>query len=163
MCLQSLVYEIAPFSIRLTLVQPNLEAFLHHKMTFVPSLSDYKPAANPALSIRDTLFRSLPDITSFPSSTELPLRPEPKLEGEEGTTISGYPSTSDPLLLRDIGHTLISIGGHPNPPIRHVFGFDAIETVREKLRGVTEEMEEFLDATRAVDIQNSNDQDGKTA
>ena len=45
-----------------------------------------------------------------------------------------------------------AIGGLENPPSRHIVGLEGSNVVREKLKTVTEELEDFVDASLAVDI-----------
>ena len=49
-------------------------------------------------------------------------------------------------------YALTAIGGHENPPARHIVGFEGADAVKEKLKTVTEELEDFVDASLAVDI-----------
>jgi hypothetical protein len=50
---------------------------------------------------------------------------------------------------------LVAIGGHENPPARHIVGFEGAEAVKEKLKTVTEELEDFLETSLSVDIFDS--------
>ena len=47
---------------------------------------------------------------------------------------------------------IAAIGGHDNPPARHIVGFEGVESVKEKLKTVSEELEDFLEVSGAVDI-----------
>jgi hypothetical protein len=49
-------------------------------------------------------------------------------------------------------HALTAIGGHENPPARHIVGCEGAVAVKEKLKTVTEELEDFVEASLAVDI-----------
>lgn len=52
----SLAYEIAPFNIKVTIVQPNKEInVLTNKITFAPALEQYESQNNPAPMLRDIL------------------------------------------------------------------------------------------------------------
>ncbi|KAL0943849.1 short chain dehydrogenase reductase family protein [Colletotrichum truncatum] len=143
----SLAYEIAPFNIKVTIVQPNKEIqSLTNKIIFAPQLPYYDSEINPAPSIRDMLSNVLnmnPDTAIEPSDTEVISR-YPKLP----------PSVTDRLVLETV-HALTAIGGHENPPARHIVGFEGSMAVREKLKTVTEELEDFVEASLAVDIFDS--------
>jgi hypothetical protein len=140
----SLAYEIAPFNIKVTIVQPHKEIqSLTNRIVFAPQLPYYDSEINPAPSIRDMLSNVLnmnPDTALEPSDTEV-LSRYPKL-----------PSASVDRLVMETVHALTAIGGHENPPARHIVGFEGSMAVREKLKTVTEELEDFVDASLAVDI-----------
>ncbi|KAL8338013.1 hypothetical protein RB601_006650 [Gaeumannomyces tritici] len=82
-------------------------------------------------------------------------------DGGSGNSSSGdsilyrYPrlpaAALDKLVMETV-HALTAIGGHENPPARHIVGFEGSIAVKEKLRTVTEELEDFVDASLAVDI-----------
>ena len=50
-------------------------------------------------------------------------------------------------------HALVAVGGHENPPGRHIVGFEAVASVKEKLKTVSEELEDFVEVSAAVDIE----------
>ena len=140
----SLAYEIAPFNIKVTIVQPNKEIqSLTNKIIFAPQLPYYDSEVNPAPSIRDMLSNVLnvnPETAIEPSETEILYR-YPRLP----------PSSVDRLVMETV-HALTAIGGHENPPTRHIVGFEGSIAVKEKLKTVTEELEDFVEASVAVDI-----------
>jgi NAD(P)-dependent dehydrogenase (short-subunit alcohol dehydrogenase family) len=141
----SLAYEIAPFNIKVTIVQPHKEIqSLTNNITFAPQLPHYDSESNPAPSVRDifgNLLNLNPDTAiGEPSHTEI-LSRYPKL-----------PAASLDRLVGETVHALTAIGGHENPPARHIVGFEGAEAVKEKLRTVMEELEDFVDASVAVDI-----------
>ncbi|KAK6219892.1 short-chain dehydrogenase/reductase [Colletotrichum tabaci] len=145
----SLAYEIAPFNIKVTIVQPNKEIqSLTNKIIFAPQLPWYDSDVNPAPSIRDMLGNVLnmnPDTAvPDPNETEEVQVRYPKLP----------PAATDRLVLETV-HALTAIGGHENPPARHIVGFEGAIAVKEKLKTVTEELEDFVDASLAVDIFDS--------
>lgn len=49
-------------------------------------------------------------------------------------------------------HAITAIGGHENPPARHIVGSEGAASVREKLKTVSEELEDFIECSCAVDI-----------
>ncbi|WQF79710.1 Putative short-chain dehydrogenase/reductase SDR, NAD(P)-binding domain superfamily [Colletotrichum destructivum] len=145
----SLAYEIAPFNIKVTIVQPNKEIqSLTNKIIFAPQLPWYDSDVNPAPSIRDMLGNVLnmnPDTAvPDPNETDEVQVRYPKLS----------PAATDRLVLETV-HALTAIGGHENPPARHIVGFEGAIAVKEKLKTVTEELEDFVDASLAVDIFDS--------
>ncbi|KUI71371.1 Retinol dehydrogenase 8 [Cytospora mali] len=143
----SLAYEIAPFNIKVTIVQPNKEIqCLTNKITLAPQLPWYDSDSNPAPSVRDML------------SNFLNTNPETALEPSDTEIISRFPklpaSAVDKMVMETV-HALTAIGGHENPPARHIVGFEGAVAVKEKLMTVTEELEDFVEASVAVDIFDS--------
>ncbi|KAI1284663.1 hypothetical protein F5Y07DRAFT_347379 [Xylaria sp. FL0933] len=140
----SLAYEVAPFNIKVTIVQPHKEIqTLTNKIVFSPSLSCYDSENNPAPSVRDML------------TNMLNLNPETAIEQSDTDILQRYPklpSASTDRLVAETVHALTAIGGHENPPARHIVGFEGAEAVKEKLKTVTEELEDFVEASVAVDI-----------
>ena len=57
-----------------------------------------------------------------------------------------------PPLIAETIHALCAIAGHENPPGRHIVGFEAVGSVKEKLKTVSEELEDFVEVSGAVDI-----------
>jgi trafficking protein particle complex subunit 9 len=140
----SLAYEIAPFNIKVTIVQPNKEIqSLTNKIVLAPQLSWYDSDFNPAPSIRDIL------------GNVLNSHPETALDPAEENITSRYPrlpaQAVDRLVMETV-HAITAIGGHENPPARHIVGFEGSVAVKEKLKTVTEELEDFVEATLSVDI-----------
>ena len=56
-------------------------------------------------------------------------------------------------LLAETINAITAIGGHENPPARHIVGHEAVATVKEKLKTVSEELEDFIDVSCRVDIE----------
>lgn len=143
----SLAYEIAPFNIKVTIVQPNKEIqSLTNKIIFAPQLPWYDSEMNPAPSIRDIL------------SNVLNSSAETAIEPSETEILDRYPRLPAPAvdkLVMETVHALTAIGGHENPPARHIVGFEGAVAVKEKLTTVTEELEDFVEASLAVDIFDS--------
>lgn len=145
----SLAYEIAPFNIKLTIVQPNKEiAVLANKIIFAPQLPQYETQHNPAPGLRDIL------------TNVVNMHPETCIEEKDSQNIvSRYPRLSaeakDKLVMETV-HALTAIGGHENPPQRHVVGYEGVTSVKEKLKTVSEELEDFIEVSYAVDIFNSD-------
>ena len=145
----SLAYEIAPFNIKMTIVQPNLEVnVLTHKITSAPPMAAYVEETNPAPLSRNILSGILDRLegTSEPTSGD-------QLHSEEVTSL--YPSLTKGMkerLVAETVHAVAAIGGHDNPPARHIVGFEGVAAVKEKLKTVSEELEDFVECSSAVDI-----------
>ena len=189
----SLAYEIAPFNVKVTVVQPNKEIqTLTNKIIFAPQLPWYDSDVNPAPSMRDMLANVLnmtPETALVPDQQRqrLPSEDEEALSRSsqggggsasesgrqlsvemEDVMMSGRemmdgvqirypklpPAAVDKLVMETV-HALTAIGGHENPPARHIVGFEGSVAVKEKLKTVTEELEDFVDASLAVDIFDS--------
>lgn len=170
----SLAYEIAPFNIKVTIVQPNKEIqSLTNKIIFAPPLPYYDSEINPAPSIRDMLTNVLnvnPDTAVDPPSFashhsnasddgSASASAPPPSSGQHEEIQYRYPRLSpaalDRLVMETV-HALTAIGGHENPPARHIVGFEGSIAVKEKLKTVTEELEDFVEASLAVDIFESD-------
>jgi hypothetical protein len=160
----SLAYEVAPFNIKVTVVQPNMEIqSLTGRLTFAPQVPAYVDAYPTAPNVRDMLSNVLnsdPD-TAVPEPFDFGATPstpgsmslEPELG--RGDVFSRYPKLpphAADALVNETVHALTAIGGHENPPSRHIVGAEAALAVKEKLKTVTEEMEDFVDSSLAVDI-----------
>ncbi|KAG9239345.1 hypothetical protein BJ875DRAFT_479471 [Amylocarpus encephaloides] len=164
----SLAYEIAPFNIKLTIVQPNKEiAVLTNKIIFAPQLPQYESSNNPAPGLRDILTNVLnmnPETRLDPPS---PIGTPGDDCGQASSTTGGssqsiqsrFPllpgETRDRLVMETV-HALTAIGGHENPPARHIVGYEGVASVKEKLKTVSEELEDFVEVSCAVDIFSSD-------
>ncbi len=150
----SLAYEIAPFNIKLTIVQPNKEiSVLTNKITFAPQLQQYESSNNPAPGLRDILT----NVLNLNPETRIsdPHRPSSK----KNKIVSRYPrlpSEARDRLVMETVHALTAIGGHENPPARHIVGYEGVNSVKEKLKTVSEELEDFVEVSCAVDIFKSD-------
>ena len=146
----SLAYEVAPFNIRMTIVQPNMEVnVLTHKITSAPPMSAYAEETNPAPLSRNILSGILDRLegTSEPTAGD-------QLHSEEIKSL--YPPLSKLMkerLVAETVHAIAAIGGHDNPPARHIVGFEGVTTVKEKLKTVSEELEDFHECSAAVDFE----------
>jgi hypothetical protein len=52
-------------------------------------------------------------------------------------------------------HAITAIGGHENPPSRHIIGQEGVAAVKEKLKTVSEELEDFVQSSYSVNIHES--------
>lgn len=170
----SLAYEVAPFNVKVTIVQPNQEVqSLTNRLVFAPRIDAYKGGPGDAPNIRDILTNVLnsdpetavPEPSSPAATAREPGSPDSdtidtNLEPDHGhgEVFHRYPrlppSAVDRLLSETV-HALAAIGGHENPPARHIVGGEAATAVQEKLKTVSEELEDFVDASLAVDIFDS--------
>jgi hypothetical protein len=175
----SLAYEIAPFNIKMSIVQPNMEVnVLTNRITSVPPLPQYSPDVNPAPLAREILSGILDkiDLSNHPNPSEESTSPgkEPSpsitdvdvhmpytgdlLNSPQVTSL--YPPLSQTFkgaLIAETVHALTAIGGHDNPPARHIVGFEGVTSVKEKLKTVSEELEDFIEVSSAVDIGKGED------
>lgn len=149
----SLAYEIAPFNVKVTIMQPNKEiAVLSNKIIFAPPLIQYDSSNNPAPSVRDMLSNVLD------SNPETRVR-DSKTKTQAKEIIAKFPQLSSEALdslVRETVHALTAIGGHENPPARHIVGYEGIAAVKEKLKTISEELEDFVEVSCAVDIFKSD-------
>lgn len=61
------------------------------------------------------------------------------------------------VLVSETVYAITSIGGHENPPSRHIVGQEGVASVKEKLKTVSEELEDFIQASFAVDVAADSD------
>lgn len=165
----------------MTIVQPNLEiTVLTNKITSAPQLPSYATDVNPAPLAREILSGLLDrldgisqDITQTPTTTTDFTPPhsisEPSTSPQSnnaGISSSGDLLHSDSIssifpnlqagireaLIKETVYALAAIGGHENPPARYIVGFEGVASVKEKLKTVSEELEDFVEVSSAVDI-----------
>lgn len=168
----SLAYEIAPFNIKLTIVQASIEiGILTNRIITAPPMSEYSPeAGHPAplfRNILDGLLNRLPAIRAeYPSSEDVQ-SPSSETERASGPfllsrdeSVTLFPPLScahtEKLVVESV-HAVTAIGGHENPPARHIVGFEGMASVKEKLKTVSEELEEFVDASISADCGRTGD------
>jgi hypothetical protein len=166
----SIAYEIAPFNIKMTIVQASIEiGILLNRITSAPTLPAYSPDVNSAPLFRgilDGLLNRLPGIraqyvTPSQAASSSPCEMEGQYEASllsRNEVVSLYPPLSQAhteKLLAETIHALTAIGGHENPPARHIVGVEGVASVKEKLKTVSEELEDFIEASHAVDVQST--------
>lgn len=166
----SIAYEIAPFNIKLTIVQASIEiGILTNKITSAPPMKEYsREVGNNAPLFRDILdglLNRLPGIRAqYPQSPPEDFQtPSSEAERQSGPyllskdeVVSLYPPLSQAhtsRLVAETVHAVTAIGGHENPPARHIVGVEGVASVKEKLKTVSEELEEFVDTSLAADIE----------
>lgn len=150
----SLAYEVAPFNIKMTIIQPNMEvAVLTNRITASPPMSAYASDNNPAPLFRDILAGMLDRL----ENTQEPTTGD-QLQSEDINTIyAPLTRAMKEQLVAETVHAVAAIGGHDNPPARHIVGLEGTATVKEKLKTVSEELEDFVGSSCAVDIQKIED------
>lgn len=149
---QSLAYEVAPFNIKMTIIQANMEVnVLTNKITAAPALPQYNPENNHAPLCRSTIGGILDRLAAFddprskhpsklPQTATVPLYPK-------------LPASMKSVILAETLNAITAIAGHENPPARHIVGHEAVSSVKEKLKTVSEELEDFAEVSSAVDIE----------
>ncbi|KAI9711178.1 MAG: hypothetical protein M1820_002165 [Bogoriella megaspora] len=150
----SLAYEVAPFNVKVTIVQPTMEVpILTSPLTAAPPHASYTPDVNPAPLARNILSSLLDKLEGTPEPTT-----GDQLWSPEMKTLRA-PLTQQMLqgLVAETVHALAAIGGHDNPPARHIVGFEGVAAVKEKLKTVSEELEDFVEVSSAVDIDMDKD------
>ncbi|KAK9379885.1 uncharacterized protein V2V93DRAFT_372588 [Kockiozyma suomiensis] len=120
---EALAFEIAPFNVKVTVVEPPLEAALATPVAFTKQMDHYKNTVS--ATVRALL--SCKDL-------------------------------SPDLLVKDIVIAIMSVAGIENPPARLVAGAEAIEQTRDKLRTVSEEIEDMLEVSYAADLDPLTDE-----
>lgn len=160
----SLAYEIAPFNIKLSIVQSNIEvSILTNKILVAPAMPAYLPPENGAPLSRGILGRILDTLEEPRSPTATPAshesaesreqKPSKRMHGSN--TLEMYPSLPVAFrqnLVAETVYAVVAIGGHENPPARHIVGHEGVASVKEKLRTVSEELEDFVEVSSAVDL-----------
>jgi hypothetical protein len=73
------------------------------------------------------------------------------------TVYPALPPSATAALVAETIHALTAIGGHENPPARHIVGHEGVASVKEKLKTVSEELEDFVEVSCAVDITKEDD------
>lgn len=169
----SLAYEIAPFNVKMSIVQANMEVnVLTNRITSVPPMQEYLQEENPAPLARE-IFSGLldklerienprpgfevqsPDSNSTTSPDAMMSEPTMGDLLSSDTVTSLYaplPTGLKSSLIAETVHALTAIGGHDNPPARHIVGSEGVTAVKEKLKTTSEELEDFIEVSNAVDI-----------
>jgi NAD(P)-dependent dehydrogenase (short-subunit alcohol dehydrogenase family) len=114
----SLAYEVAPFNVKITIVQPSKEInVLANKIIFAPQLPQYESRNNPAPALRDILT----PVMNYNQDTLI--EEELTLDSNKDKIICRFPrlpSDSRDRLLMETVHALTAIGGHEVRLRRHV-------------------------------------------
>lgn len=171
---QSLAYEIAPFNVKMSIVQANMEVnVLTNRITSVPPMTEYLSEENPAPLAREIFSGLLDRLDGLenPRAAEDALSPtySTSTMSPDGTMAEStigdllnsdvvtslyapLPAALKGSLIAETVHALTAIGGHDNPPARHIVGSEGVTAVKEKLMTTSEELEDFIEVSNAVDI-----------
>jgi hypothetical protein len=159
--------------VKVSIVQANMEVnVLTNRITSVPPMAEYLQGENPAPLARE-IFSGLldklerienprPSFDDKSPGSESTMSPdtyihEPTIGDllSSDTVTSLYaplPSAVKSSLIAETVHALTAIGGHDNPPARHIVGTEGVTAVQEKLKTTSEELEDFIEVSNAVDI-----------
>ncbi len=157
---QSLAYEVAPFNIKMTIIQTHMEVnVLTNRINSAPELPQYTPENNSAPLCR-SIIGNLLDRIEYRDGAPNEMQSQSKLSSSDIVSIyPKLPSQMTSAMLAETVHAITAIGGHENPPARHIVGHEAVASVKEKLKTVSEELEDFIEVSTAVDIEG---EDGAT-
>lgn len=173
----SIAYEIAPFNIKMTIIQASIEiGIMLNRITSAPAHAAYSPEANPAPLFRgilNGLLNRLPRMRArYVAQNQDKDSSGSRSERQAGASLLSrdevvrlYPPLSQlhtEKLLAETVHALIAIGGHENPPARHIVGVEGVASVKEKLKTVSEELEDFVEASNAADVRRGSHMHAKT-
>ncbi|KAJ5622939.1 hypothetical protein N7490_011544 [Penicillium lividum] len=172
----SLAFEVAPFNIKVTIFQCSIEiGILTNLVTSVPPIFPaYSPSNNSAPLFRGILNHLVPRLPDAQSEGVQNQYSSPGDDDPENTRVSSIEngpfsvpevvSMHPPLsfahlevLVAETVYAITSIGGHENPPSRHIVGQEGVASVKEKLKTVSEELEDFIQASYAVDVAADSD------
>jgi hypothetical protein len=158
----------------MSILQCSMEiCILTNLITSVPPiLPAYSTAENNAPLFRNILaglFSQLPQAASSGREQEdtTPNSASSSEQMQEGPfssreVVSMYAPFSVPhleALILETVHAITAIGGHENPPSRHIIGQEGVAAVKEKLKTVSEELEDFVQASYAVDVHENNNEE----
>jgi hypothetical protein len=146
---------------------------LTNRITSVPPMQEYLQEENPAPLAREIFSGILdrldsienpvasPNARSPAYSTSTTSPDEDMPESTMGDLLSSdtvtslyapLPSAVKSSLIAETVYALTAIGGHDNPPARHIVGSEGVTAVKEKLMTTSEELEDFVEVSNAVDI-----------
>lgn len=145
----------------MTIVQPNLEInVLTNKISSAPPLPQYSPETNPAPLSREIvggLLDRLEDSRDGAPVANGTSTPRTLWSPEISSLYPALPPAMKSSLLAETLYALTAIGGHENPPARHIVGFEGVASVKEKLKTVSEELEDLVEVSGAVDIDGEHE------
>lgn len=174
--IQSLAYEVAPFNIKVSILQCSIEIrILTNLITSVPAIEPaYSPSENKAPLFRNLLNSLLSRLPRADLKAASPERSGHFRDESDGSSddsesfqplsktevTSVYPPLSAAhldILTEETVHAITAIAGHENPPSRHIIGQEGVASVKEKLKTVSEELEDFIQSSFAMDIASNED------
>lgn len=135
-------------------MQPNLEiSILTNQITVAPQLPQYAEENNQAPLFREIIGGLLDRVDAIATTNGSSNGHCDLSRFSSDGIVSEYPQLSEGTKLQLLAETvnaLAAIGGHDNPPARHIVGHEAVASVKEKLKTVSEELEDFVDVSCAV-------------
>ncbi|RPA82029.1 NAD(P)-binding protein [Ascobolus immersus RN42] len=147
--LDALKFEIAPWDLRVTVIQPPFEAnILANPLTLLPL-----PTPSTDLPAHYTTLHSL--ITSTYPAAPTPQAAIDTSQSPLPTVLSPPSAASSELIKQLTAETveaILTVAGIQSPPVRVVVGKEGITAVLERIRTISEEMEEFLETSMAADV-----------
>jgi len=138
----------------MTIIQPNLEVqVLTNKISSAPSHPAYIAPVHPAPLAR-SIIGGLLDRLSPPTQPSNPPTPQ-TLSSPSAIEVlyPPLPAEMERSLIAETIHAITAVGGHENPPARHIVGYEGVASVKEKLKTVSEELEDFVECSAGVDIE----------
>jgi hypothetical protein len=140
----------------MTIVQPNLEiGVLSNKIMSVPPLPQYSPDINPAPLSREIFAGLLQKMAVTTDSSSQHAKEDLLSSTRISPVYPDLPAQLGSQLVTETVFAIAAIGGHDNPPARHIVGLEGVASVKEKLKTVSEELEDFIDVSSQVDFARS--------
>ncbi|EWC48255.1 hypothetical protein DRE_02359 [Drechslerella stenobrocha 248] len=195
---EALAFEIAPFNIKLTNVEPSLMTYLLTNPVHLPprvpeadneesveeepvdvedgDLDDDDDEGNMTLTMNaQSVRRMLESVAGQPTvgdgkspmMTESGERtPETGGSGTAFPPVLRYPGISAAMQLELVAETtkvIVAVAGKDNPPARIIVGGEdggedgegGVQSIKERMKAVSEELEEFLECAMSVDVPNA--------
>lgn len=132
-------------------MQPNLEVnVLTRKLVAAPAMEAYGPDRNSAPLFRGIIGGLLDRIEGGPNETGSSAR---FMSDKVQSVMPALAAPMGDALVAETVYAILAIAGHENPPARHIVGFEGVASVKEKLKTVSEELEDFVESSCAVDIE----------
>ena len=149
---------------------------LTNRITSVPPMAEYLQEENPAPLAREIFSGLLDKLERIDNPNLNPAFDDQKSPADSISTTSPDATMHEPTmgdllssdtvkslyaplpmavksnLIAETVHALTAIGGHDNPPARHIVGTEGVTAVKEKLKTTSEELEDFIEVSSAVDI-----------
>lgn len=192
----SIAYEIAPFGIKITVVQSSIEiGILTNVVTAAPAMPEYASGEREdgthgaplfrgilggllnrlpnykaqieeqaTASVGNAIDKDVADISPGGSASSDKSAGSSLLTSSE-SIVSLFPPLScahTEKLVAETVHAITAIGGHENPPARHIVGIEGVASVKEKLKTISEELEEFVEASASADTGRIGDKRRRT-
>jgi NAD(P)-dependent dehydrogenase (short-subunit alcohol dehydrogenase family) len=121
--LDALAFELAPFGIKVTTIQPSIEA---------------------------SVWANGVDVT--PPSPQYDFATLRTVRGMAGVVEAGKAAGVVESAVEETVRVVAAVAGSDNPPGRITVGEEGVELVKERLKTLSEELEEYLDASLSADI-----------